>query len=244
MNNQPHKILFFSDVHLDENQPLITKHFIDLLASCDETIDAIYILGDLFEAWIGDDDNTPFHCSIINALKQTTTKHIPVYFIHGNRDFLIGKKFSEQTGCQLLAEEEKTNIYGTPVLLMHGDTLCQEDIHYLRARKWLRHPVIQFLFKLAPIHWRRRIADNMRKKSRQYTQTLNSNMMDVTPAAIDAVMQKHQVQILIHGHTHRPAFHKLSVNHQAATRIVLAAWHDGGEVLSWNSLGEKEIIKL
>ncbi|MHB1221419.1 MAG: UDP-2,3-diacylglucosamine diphosphatase [Gammaproteobacteria bacterium] len=244
MTSQTHKTYFLSDIHLEENQPTITQNFLNFLANCHTSVDGIYILGDLFESWIGDDDDTPFHQQIIQALRQTALKGIPIYFLHGNRDFLIGKKFARLTNCQLLAEEEKINLYGTPVLLMHGDTLCQEDLAYLKMRKWFHHPVIQFLFKLAPLSWRRKFADNMRNKSRQYTQTMPANKMDVTPAAVQAVMQKHGVNYLIHGHTHKPNFHSLEINGQPATRIVLAAWHDGGEVVAWPSAGEKEVIKL
>src|SRR5579872_2380985 len=118
------KTLFISDLHLDSNQTAISTQFINLLENCDDSVDGLYILGDLFEAWIGDDDDTPFHREIMNALRNTTKKGIKIFFMHGNRDFLIGKKFLSATGCQLLKDEEQINLYGTPVLLMHGDTLC------------------------------------------------------------------------------------------------------------------------
>ena len=235
------KTLFISDLHLEENHPEITQEFLKLLANCDSSIDALYILGDLFEAWIGDDHKTPFHQQIIRALKSTTEKGLPIYFMHGNRDFLIGKQFLRETGCKLLSDEEKITLYGTPVLLMHGDTLCTRDIAYLKARKWGHHRLLQFLFLLLPLKIRQKIADNMRKKSMQHTQSTAKEIMDVTQNEVERVMQKHHVHFLIHGHTHRPAIHPFSLNHQSFTRIVLAAWHGHGSVLVWDETGKKEL---
>ena len=239
-----HKTFFISDLHLDETTPSITHTFLQFLQDCDETVDALYILGDFFESWIGDDDDTPFHRKIILALKAATQKKMPIYFMHGNRDFLIGKNFLRETGCQLLADEEIINIYGTPVLLMHGDTLCTRDTAYINARKWMRHRLVQTLFLRLPLAWRKKIANNMRQKSMQHTQSTPTDMMDVTQIEVERVMQKHNVAFLIHGHTHRPRFHDFLLQGQPASRIVLAAWHDGGSALKWNFSGKKELITL
>ena len=238
----PRKTLFISDLHLEENRPDITAQFSQLLRNCDSSVDALYILGDLFEAWIGDDEDTPFHREIIHALKSATQKGLPIYFMYGNRDFLIGKKFLHATGCKLLADEEKISLYGTPVLLMHGDTLCTQDKAYLKARKKGRNRLLQFLFLLLPLNWRRNFADKMRAKSAQHTQSASHEMMDVTQREVERVMQKHAVRTLIHGHTHRPAFHSFSMNNSTATRIVLAAWHDRGSMLVWDQTGKKESL--
>lgn len=227
------KTFFISDVHLQENAPEITNLFFRFLDSCDESVDGIYILGDLFETWIGDDDASSYHLSILQALKKITDRGIPIYFLHGNRDFLIGKKFLKQTACQLIKDETKINLYGTPVLLMHGDTLCTLDLSYLKARKILRNRVSLFFFLLLPLKIRQKIAKKLRQKSVQHTQLSPANIMDATEEAIYDVMQKHQVLHLIHGHTHRPFVHELSFNQKTAKRFVLGAWHDEADLLVW-----------
>ena len=238
------KTLFISDLHLEENQPEITRQFLQLLAECDSTCDALYILGDLFEAWIGDDEDTPLHHQIIHALKSATDKGLSIYFLHGNRDFLIGKKFLRATGCKLLSDEEKIILYGIPVLLMHGDTLCTRDIAYLKARKKSRNHFLQFLFLSLPLTFRRKIADNMRKKSERYKENVSMEIMDVTQEEVERVMQKHHVYHLIHGHTHRPATHQFSLQQAKAERIVLPAWHGHGSVLIWDETGQKTLLDL
>lgn len=237
------KTVFISDLHLDENQPQITTQFLKLLQQTDQSIDAIYILGDLFEAWIGDDDVTSLHQQIMQAL-HSTTERIPIYILHGNRDFLLGKKFFADTGCQFITDETKINLYGTDVLLMHGDTLCTRDLAYLKARKILRNTFVQKIFLLLPLSLRRKIATHMRAKSMAHTSKMSVDIMDVTHAEVVQVMQKHKVNYLIHGHTHRPAFHNLAVNNKPATRIVLGAWHERSNMLVWDELGNKEWIEI
>lgn len=238
------KTLFISDLHLEESRPDITQAFLSLLNHCDFSVDALYILGDLFEVWIGDDHHTPFHSQIIEALQKATKRGLPIYFIYGNRDFLIGKKFLQKTGCQLLADEEKISLYGTPVLLMHGDTLCTQDIAYLKARKKGRNRFLQFLFLSLPLKIRERIANKMRAKSAKHTHNTAPEIMDVTEGEVLRVMQKHEVQVLIHGHTHRPAIHSFLLNHSPANRIVLAAWHERGSALIWDEQGGKTFLSL
>lgn len=233
------KTIFISDLHLEESRPDISEQFLALLNDA-ESADALYILGDLFEAWIGDDDNTTFHRKIKDALKNATKKGLAVYFMRGNRDFLIGKKFLNETGCILLSDEEKITVYGEPVLLMHGDTLCTKDIAYLKARKLGYNPYIQFLFLLMPLSLRRKFADRMRAKSTRHTQSVEKEIMDVTPEEVNRVMQKHQVTHLIHGHTHRPNIH----TEPQGKRIVLAAWHDQGHALIWDETGDIVTVNL
>lgn len=233
------RTLFISDLHLEENRPEMTTQFLRLLGHCDSSVDALYILGDLFETWIGDDDNVPFLQDVIKALKATTEKGLPIYFLHGNRDFLVGKHFLRKTGCKLLAEEAKVIIYNTPVLLMHGDTLCTRDVIYLKARKKGQNPILQKLFLLLPLNLRKHIANKMRAKSLKHTQATAMEIMDVTQEEVEHVMQKHQTYILIHGHTHKPAMHSFLLNHLPASRIVLGAWHNQAHILEWNELGKR-----
>lgn len=236
------KIYFISDLHLDESHPKAIAQFLRLLNQCDASIDALYILGDLFEVWIGDDDNSTFYQAVISALKNVTQKGLPVYLLYGNRDFLIGKHFLHQTGCQLLPDEAKINIYNTPVLLMHGDTLCTNDVVYLQLRKKIRHPLLQKFFLLLPLKLRRQIANKMRAKSRHHTQTISLDVMDVVQEEVESKMKKHAVNLLIHGHTHRPGIHQFTMHDASASRIVLDAWHDRGNVFVWNETGEKELV--
>lgn len=238
------KTCFISDLHLQESQPDITRQFLDFLTTCTANANALYILGDLFEVWIGDDENTPFQRSIIQALHSATQHGLPIYFLHGNRDFLIGKTFLRATGCQLLNDEEKINLYGTPVLLMHGDTLCTRDRVYLKARKKSRSRILQTVFLLLPLKTRKKLAANMRAKSALHTQSTPMEIMDVTQEEVLLVMQKYAVQFLIHGHTHRPATHEFTINHMQAQRIVLGAWHEGGNALMWYPSGKKEWVKF
>jgi UDP-2,3-diacylglucosamine hydrolase len=230
---------FISDLHLDPGHPEITSQFIKLLSSCDESVDALYILGDLFEIWIGDDDNSDFHQEITRQIKLITERGTKVYIMHGNRDFLIGSKFLAATGAELLTDEHKINLYGTPVLLMHGDTLCTQDIAYLRARKFAHNKIIQTLFLLLPISFRKKIAARARKASAEHTSNTALAIMDVTQSEVEQVMKKHEVDFLIHGHTHRPDTHQFMTDQHTKTRIVLPAWHDGGSVFEWREDGTK-----
>jgi UDP-2,3-diacylglucosamine hydrolase len=237
-------ILFISDLHLEETRPIITNQFFHFLHHQTQQADGLYILGDFFEVWIGDDNLTPFNQSIIDALKQATDSGLPIYFMHGNRDFLIGKNFLRATGCQLLPDEYVVDIYGIPTLLMHGDTLCTLDVNYLKFRKKTRNWLVQKIFLLKSLEKRRIVAENYRKGSQSHIATLSENIMDVTQDEVESVMKKHQVQHLIHGHTHRQAIHQFELNHKNATRSVLGAWHESGNVLICNQDGTQRFISL
>lgn len=238
------KTWFISDLHLDENHPHTAAQFLHLLNSADQTVDALYILGDLFEAWIGDDDETPFYEQIINALQKATHSGLKIYFLCGNRDFLIGKRFLRKTGCQLIPHETKIWLYGTPTLLVHGDILCTRDVAYLKARKKAHNVFLQKLFLILPLSIRKKIADKMRAKSNLHTHNTPLAIMDVTEDEVIRLMLKHQVDLLIHGHTHRPAFHTLSLAGKNALRIVLGAWHEKGNVLICDEKGNKNWVLL
>lgn len=248
-NKQPimtnlRRTLFISDLHLAENYPAITEEFLQLLAHCPSSTDALYILGDLFDTWIGDDEDSLFHQRIISALKSATQKGLAIYFIHGNRDFLIGEKFLTQTGVKCLAEEERIILYDTPILLMHGDTLCTRDTVYLVWRKFARNALLQKIFLWFPLRFRRLFTNKLRLKSHAHMQSMTPEIMDVTQAAVEQKLQKHAVYTLIHGHTHRPAQHEFDIHGMKATRIVLAAWHDYGSVLTWDETGRKKVMRI
>lgn len=239
-----HKIIFISDLHLEEARPDITALFLKFLATTAKEADALYILGDFFEAWIGDDNLSPFNQSIILALKTATSQGLPVYIMHGNRDFLLGKTFFHMTGCRLLPDTYVLNIFGTPTLLMHGDILCTLDVAYLKFRKKSRHWLIQKLFLFKSLAKRQAIVARYRQASKAHISTLPDYIMDVTQTEVERVMQKHGVQHLIHGHTHREAVHTFQLDNKPATRTVLGAWHEQGSALFCYSGGKQELVTL
>lgn len=223
--------LFIADLHLHTEEPAITAGFLRFLAGEARQADALYILGDLFEAWIGDDDPNPLHQQIASAIKSLVESGVPCYFIHGNRDFLLGKRFARQSGMQLLPEAQVVDLYGRKALIMHGDTLCTDDTGYQAFRKKVHTPWIQTLFLALPLFIRRRVAAKMRAGSKAANSSKSLEIMDVNPQAVIDVMEKHRVQWLIHGHTHRPAVHELTANNAPAYRAVLGAWHSEGSMV-------------
>jgi len=225
-------IFFASDIHLDETRPAITERFLQFLQTAAQEGEALYLLGDIFEAWIGDDDDLPLHQTVRDALKQLTQQGIPVYFLHGNRDFLVGNRFAEETGCQLLPEAIVIDLYGTPTLLMHGDTLCTTDTEYQAFRIQSRSPLYQQAFLQRPLLERRAIAAQLRATSKERGSLKADYIMDVTPEEVVAQMEKHAAKRLIHGHTHRPGRHQhLLHNGESVERVVLGAWEDSCLIL-------------
>ncbi|MEZ2585144.1 UDP-2,3-diacylglucosamine diphosphatase [Kluyvera intermedia] len=233
--------LFIADLHLQTEEPAITAGFLRFLHGEARSADALYILGDLFEAWIGDDDPNPLHREIACAIKSLADSGVPCYFIHGNRDFLIGKRFATESGMQLLPEEKVLDLYGRRVLIMHGDTLCTDDPGYLAFRAKVHTPWIQKLFLALPLFIRRRIAQKMRDDSKAANSSKSMEIMDVNAQAVVEVMEKHHVQWLIHGHTHRPDIHTLDANGETAHRVVLGAWHTQGSMVKV-SVDDVELI--
>ncbi|EDP9824419.1 UDP-2,3-diacylglucosamine diphosphatase [Salmonella enterica subsp. enterica] len=223
--------LFIADLHLQTEEPAIVAGFLRFLAVEARQADALYILGDLFEAWIGDDDPNPLHREMAVAIKSLVDSGVPCFFIHGNRDFLIGKRFARESGMILLPQEKVLDLYGRNVLIMHGDTLCTDDAGYQAFRAKVHTPWIQKLFLALPLFIRRRIAQKMRSDSKAANSSKSMEIMDVNPRAVVEVMEKHQVQWLIHGHTHRPDIHTLSANGEQAHRAVLGAWHKEGSMV-------------
>lgn len=228
------RTLFIADLHLCQEEPAITAGFLHFLQREAPHCDALYILGDLFEAWIGDDDPNPLHQQVALALRALP---VPVYFIHGNRDFLIGRRFAQACGMMLLPEEQVLTLYGHRLLIMHGDTLCTDDAGYLRFRAKVHNPWIQRLFLALPLWIRKRIAARMRADSKQANQHKSQTIMDVNQEAVVATMLRQQVPLLIHGHTHRPAIHTLSLQGEPAQRAVLGAWHSRGSMIQLDASG-------
>lgn len=227
---------FIADLHLSEKRPDITELFLNFLQSTATQADALYILGDLFDAWIGDDDLTPFHQQVMQGLKHLTDQGVPCYFIAGNRDFLIGQDFFKATGVQGLSEPSVINLYGTPTLILHGDTLCTLDIGYQRFRKFIRHPLLLACAKKLPLSWRRGIAQRLRAQSKTNRALSPEQLkkMDATESAVQQHFKRFQATQMIHGHTHKPNMHLHEVTPQQTPclRIVLGDWYEQGSVLA------------
>ncbi|WP_278621023.1 UDP-2,3-diacylglucosamine diphosphatase [Ectopseudomonas oleovorans] len=230
-------ILLISDLHLEEKRPDITRAFLHFLATRARQAEALYILGDFFEVWIGDDGMTPFQHEIARALRELSEAGTRIYLMHGNRDFLIGKAFCREAGCTLLSDPHKVQMGGEPVLLMHGDSLCTLDVGYMKLRRWLRNPLSLLILRNLPLSTRQKLARQLRNESRAQTRMKASEIVDVTPQEVIKVMAAHGVRTLIHGHTHRPAVHNLEVNGQPARRIVLGDWDHQGWALQVDETG-------
>ncbi|WP_339721803.1 UDP-2,3-diacylglucosamine diphosphatase [uncultured Paraglaciecola sp.] len=222
---------FISDLHLSADREDINHCLFEFLHEKAVQADALYVLGDLFEVWIGDDDQNSFTLSIAKAFHALSQSGVPVYFIHGNRDFLIREPFAKQAGFKILPEQVVIDLYGEATLIMHGDELCTKDIDYQRFRKKARSWWWPRIMLSLPLATRRKLAIKGRAASQQKQSKLSADIMDVTPEEVLNTMQKFAVKRLIHGHTHRPAIHELVINSQAAQRIVLGDWYEQGSVL-------------
>lgn len=230
-------ILLISDLHLEEERPDITRAFLHFLATRACQAEALYILGDFFEVWIGDDAMTPFQQSIADALRALSERGTRIYLMHGNRDFMLGKGFCRAAGCTLLGDPSVVELGGERVLLMHGDSLCTRDEGYMRLRRLLRNPLSLFILRHLPLSTRRKLARKLRNESRTQTRMKASDIIDVTPELIPRVLAEHGVRTLIHGHTHRPATHELEVDGRPARRIVLGDWDQQGWALQADESG-------
>jgi UDP-2,3-diacylglucosamine hydrolase len=224
--------LLISDLHLTPSMPLTAQRFFDFCEKDASKVEAVLILGDLFEYWVGDDAalHSPFQQEVKNALATLSTK-VKTYYLHGNRDFLVGMHFLSKTGMTLLPDPSKINIAGSEYVLCHGDSLCTADIGYQVFRSWVRKPWIQKLFLRMPLNWRRSIANQLRSNSAvQYQQSIQSPVegaqakTNVTLAACAAVLQDQAGNQLIHGHTHLPRHHHERLQDQEWQRWVLSDW--------------------
>lgn len=230
-------ILLISDLHLEEKRPDISRAFLRFLETRARHAEALYILGDFFEVWVGDDGMTPFQREIAQALKAVSLGGTRLYLMHGNRDFMIGKAFCREAGCTLLADPHVVELGGERVLLMHGDSLCTRDEGYMRLRRLLRNPVSLFILHHLSLRKRQKLAQKLRSSSKEETRMKASDIVDVTPDEVVRIMQRHRVRTLIHGHTHRPATHTIEVDGQPALRIVLGDWDRQGWALQIDEAG-------
>ena len=233
----PHT-LFISDLHLSPDTPEATNTLLRFLRETAPAADALYVLGDLFEYWIGDEGLAqPYAEEIAKALRALADGDVRVYFMHGNRDFLIGERFALASGMKLLTDPAVVDLYGTRTLLMHGDTLCSDDIEYQKFRAMVRNPAWQRDFLAKPLAERVRMAREVRGMSESAKQVKNMTIMDVAPATVDNAFRTHEYARLIHGHTHRPARHEHNVDGRDCERWVLADWYDHGSYLLCDASG-------
>ncbi|MDF1654597.1 MAG: UDP-2,3-diacylglucosamine diphosphatase [Coxiellaceae bacterium] len=222
--------LFLSDTHLQPSTPQANKCVLKLLRQSSDA-DAVYILGDFFEFWVGDDDNSAFNQQIISALWQLKEQNVPVYIMRGNRDFLLGKDFAKQTGATLIKDPTLIDCYGQKVLLLHGDSLCTLDTKHQAFRRKTHNPLYIKLFGWLPLWLRRRIANRVRHISYHRGMTLPDDIMDVTEQEVIRVMREFQPDLMIHGHTHRPAIHQHQTDNCNIPRVVLGSWHHEGSIM-------------
>lgn len=219
------RTLFIADLHLSENHPQVCEAFFAFLKNEHKEVESLYILGDLFEVWIGDDEHTPLMDKVAKALSQyALNNNIKIYYIHGNRDFMIGKRYAKQSAMQLLAEHSEVELYGKNVLMMHGDTLCLADENYQKMRKVIHNPFLQFIFNLLPLFIRKKIGWKIRTASQNKKVGKKREMMGVTESEVVRLMEKHKTQMLIHGHTHQAAEHHLQLLNSPATRFDVGDW--------------------
>lgn len=232
--------LFVSDLHLEDQRPDILRAFFRLLDEQKIDLQRIYLLGDIFEVWLGDD--TPSSCAdaLAEKLSGLAREGIEIFLLHGNRDFLIGSAYAARCGATLLNEPVLLNVAGRPTALLHGDSLCTLDTDYMAFRKMVRDPqwIEQFLAK--PLNERIAIGRSLREQSRQSAQQKQEYIMDVTPDEVLATLRDLKVELLIHGHTHRPAVHDLMLDGKAVQRLVLGDWHTQG----WYLLADDNDIQL
>jgi len=235
---QANTTLFISDLHLDAARPQITRLFGQFLHNQARNAAALYILGDLFEAWIGDDDDAPLVQEVAAALRAVSDAGVPVFFLHGNRDFLLGHDYAARAGMRLLPDPSVIMLYGKPVLLMHGDTLCTDDVAYQAFRAQSRTPAWREAMLAQPLAARRALAAQARNASYAHQQTLKTSdraqfetITDVSASTVDTTFIRYGIDTLIHGHTHRPAIHSVQAGKAHCTRIVLGDWYEHGSVL-------------
>ena len=229
--------IFISDLHLTAGDAETTRRFVEFMEGPARAARDLYILGDLFEAWIGDDDDDPRLEPIVAALRKLTDSGVACALMHGNRDFLLGQRFCEATGARLLGDYERVTLGGESVLLTHGDLLCTDDTRYMTLRAELRSKQWQRDFLARPLAERRQIASDLRQLSTTEIAAKDEYIMDVNQAAVERTMRDHGVTLLVHGHTHRPAVHRFELDGRPAARIVLGAWYHDPSIVRWTDAG-------
>ncbi|MGN0921274.1 MAG: UDP-2,3-diacylglucosamine diphosphatase [Cellvibrio sp.] len=218
-----------SDLHLHPSRPEITQAFYDFIDGLPNTADALYILGDFFDAWIGDDDDSTLANDVASALKKLNNRGIAIYFTHGNRDFILGKDYAARAGMTLLPEVSEINLEGKKIILLHGDELCTNDHAYMALRAQMRNPAWQAQILQQPLEVRRALAAQLREKSATMSSLKAQDIMDVTESEVEKLLLEHQADVMIHGHTHRPNRHQVQLTNRIGERIVLGDWHE----LAW-----------
>jgi len=234
---------FIADIHLNQNEPEITTGFLHFLQTLPNNSE-LYILGDLFDYWIGDDIADPLSQEVSEQLNKLKLRNIQTYFIHGNRDFLLGRRFAKLCAMTILPEVSILNHKNDNIVILHGDLLCVDDLSYQKFRRKMHNKWLQCLFLLLPRYFRKKIATKLRNRSNQYNQQKYEYIMDVNQQAIEAMMNNNQAKMMIHGHTHKPAAHQFNINGKAITRMVLGAWHDGANYIHQDQSGEIKLIKI
>lgn len=229
--------LFVSDLHLDGARPATVELFIGFVEGRARRSESLYILGDLFEAWIGDDADEPGLRPVVDALRGLSAAGVTCYLMHGNRDFLLGEAFCAATGCRLLGDYARVDVDGQSILLTHGDLLCSDDLDYLALRETVRDKDWQSAFLAKPVAERRTIADELRRRSRSEMARKADEIMDVNQDTVEATMRRFGVHYLLHGHTHRPGVHRFTLDGRDATRVVLGAWEARGNAVRWDANG-------
>lgn len=231
-------MLFISDLHLDAERPAVTALFGAFMQGEARRADALYLLGDLFEAWVGDDDPSETGAYVAARIREVADAGVPVFFIRGNRDFLVGDAFARRAGMRILPDPAVVMLYGKPAILMHGDLLCTSDVAYQAFRAQTRNPAWQAQFLAQPLAARLAFAAQARAASAAHQGGMKQNdkaqfetLTDVTPATVQATLAQFGIDMLIHGHTHRPAIHDLMVGDRDCRRVVLGDWYDQGSVL-------------
>lgn len=219
--------LFISDLHLDEEQPAIADGLLAFLSREAAHAHTLYVLGDLFETWIGDDNETLFNTRIAAAFRAFTDAGRALYFMHGNRDFMLGEAFAARCGGTLIGENTLIDLHGTRTLLLHGDSLCTDDHDYQKFRTMVRAPQWQENILRLPLPARLALAAKMRGESKTHNANKAENIMDVNEQAVAATLRAHHAEAILHGHTHRPAVHRVELGERTATRYVLGDWHAG-----------------
>lgn len=238
----PHS-LFISDLHLSSGQPRCMSEFQHFIAEFAPKAEALYILGDLFEYWAGDDDlDDAFHAQVVAALASLAHHHTRVYLLHGNRDLLMGETLAKACKAKLLDDPALIDLYGTPTLLSHGDTLCTGDVDYLRYREEMHDPEFQKGFLAKPLAARKAFIEQLRQHSEAAKQNKDSAVMDVSDEAVSALLREYHYPRLIHGHTHRPARHEHVVDGHACERWVLGDWDQQGSALRVDAMGCNVIL--
>jgi UDP-2,3-diacylglucosamine hydrolase len=240
---QPGAALFISDLHLSPDAPATTARFLTFLAGTARTAGNLTILGDLFDYWAGDDDLAdPFNASIVGALRSLSAAGVPIFFMAGNRDLLIGDGFADAAGLTLLPDPCIRDIHGVKTLLSHGDTLCTDDADYQRFRCMVHDPAWQTRFLARPLSERKAEIAALRQRSQDEKKIKPLAIMDVNPDSVIAILRQHAAQALIHGHTHRQGLHAFLVDGRACQRWVLGDWHaDRGGALACTANGWKFI---